>query len=340
MSRRAALLSLLLASPSHAVADGPDPATEPAPIVLLAVSPGSPVAVRLQAELVALGLAPTPFEGADLPGLLGELRGTEAAAAVAIDRDERIARLWVVDAASGEVRDGEVRAGRDHDGEVLVLRVVEHLRARLSELRAPSPPPAAVPARRPPDPAPALADAGPPEPPPSPGPRLGLELGAAIGGSPGGPDPSLTVRAGAALRVDRWLELAVLLDVPVLASVVRGPEGEADVFVGALGLDARVPLLDPSEPLQPHLALGARAVLVASSGRAEAPRVATQSAVMGAWGLLGAGARWAFSEHVGLRLDFAVGLSPQRFVVAFASREVASFGQPWLSAGLGLDARL
>jgi len=293
-------------------------------VLLLAGRDTEPLAGRLAAELLAVGLDVQREEpAADVaPDPVAIALRVRARAAVWVPPGTAAAEVWIIDreAARATLRQS-ITAEGDEMAPLVALRTAEFLRASLLGL----PPAQPAPAPRPVPPVlstPPVAEV-------MRAPRLSVALGAGVTASPGG--------------------VGVL---PSIAAVVRAPL-HGPLGAEALGLLSVAPAHTPRSSVMISLAGGGlslrlmngrRAVLDAGAGalgvfvHVDSP--GSPTAVVGAlYGRVGGGL--AFRPWLGLRLDAIVGgaIARPSFLTAGSTETYASWGRPFTTGMLNLEAR-
>jgi hypothetical protein len=293
---------------------------------------------RLVAELSALG-----FEVAELPDPspattpLAELADRARAVALLRPKGRSQIELWVRDPNTGETAFAEIVTESEQRGhDVVALRAVEVLRARLVRLgitTTSTEPPPPAPAPEPPPPAP-------PKAPEIVGPRpklLWVDLGPAAEASAGGIGPQWM--ASAALRIEPHAKFSVAAFglFPLVGSRLSGPEGRAEVSLTLFGASVGYHVLEPPWTLSLGPAVAVALVdLEAFETSAEYAgrdaRIVT-AAALGELAVTG-----TLSQSFRLRVAVGAGSSLGPATVRFAGRDVASWGQPFATFGVMLEA--
>lgn len=307
--------SLLLAA-AGADAQAPGPR-------VLAVAPEGTALRRLVAELEATRFTaeavPTaaPMEAEARTALLD---ARQATALIELRDDATVLVVWRERDTGALVV--QTLEGTEDVG-LLAVRAVERLRASLLE----------TPEREP------VAEAAPVAPHPEPPPRVRewtLSLGGVAAGSPDGPGIAGLWRLGAAFRPDRWIAFAAQVEGPLFPVTLSELEGDSDQWLALVRLHARLPMLARDEAVQLWIGAGPAFVLAHSVGRATGG-LTSQSGTVVAASIEGSlGVRFCFTPEVALELDTTVGVMPSAIDIQFASRTVATLGQPWLSGALAL----
>ncbi len=220
-----ALASALLLAPSSAAAFDR---------VVVLSAPGSTLAVRLQAELEALGLDTiTDVPPADVsPGALEAIaHEREALATIFLAGGEHVLEIWIADRTTGKtvIRDIPVRTGSASD-DTAVTKTVELLRASLLEVQfqtgSDKLPPALEKLVAPPPPLPQVIELPPLAPLPKLPERLvTIRLGPAIGFGAGGLPPSAQLYAEVVGAVSDVVAVGGELSIPTVPTSFDEPEG-------------------------------------------------------------------------------------------------------------------
>lgn len=315
-----------------AAALGLGPATEPR-VTIVAASTEDPLITALQGELGTLGFEAGAHAEPDESVSFAELRdiasaeGVAAAIWIAPDRSEVV--VWVDDRGKGRaiVRELPTEAEGATD-EVIVLRVVELLRASLREAEADQ----------------AATEQG-PQPLPEPHPPLdpddeprrtwAADLGPAIAGAPGGIGASAHVAASVRYMPHHRIGVRLAALAPTLGPRVEAEGGSARISVAQVVAGPHVAFRHHERVVQPDAGLAVGLSIVRVDGRAEAPLVGQTDHVLGFTGRLGAGVAFVVAPMVALRLDAAIGVTLPGPQVAFEDRTVARWDQPY---GLGAAA--
>jgi hypothetical protein len=316
-------------------------------IVILAPDRGDRVSLRLQAELKALhfevpevALAPDPPSRQRLEEAA---RASDAVAAVRIVPSSAGVEVWIVDRMTGKtvLREMVTDDVQSSAGvATIALRVVELLRASLMELDAPRAPEGEV---RPPPlirrwmTPPATPAASPAESPPALAPTFSLELGPALVLSPGGLSPAGDLNAAVHLRPAEGLGASVVALIPVVPSLVRGPEGVTAARIGLLGAAFRWVFASPGSAWAPTAGAGLTLIWLHLDS-APAPGFTGTSAnlvTFAAFARVGLGV--TIVPRLRLRADVLGGLVNARPVVKFGDRTAAVWGNPFVAPTLGLE---
>lgn len=356
-----ALFAMSLASSGFADTEGEHT------VLLTAARDQAALRERLRTELDLGGwlVVEMPPQRAGLPRLPDEV-ARQVHASVALRLDERgDVELWVVDTASDTTIHHETIPTDPSDGpDIITLRVVEILRARLLKLgvslpsppaRPPSdeaavaPPPAA---EAPPPPAnaaapePALPISPPHDVAPRPPPTaettahraVDVVLSPLASFSPGGLGMMPELGLGAKYVLDRTWAFGVSGVVPIGFSSVESAAGSVSVHWGFAGISAERRMTFGPGALVVGVASGVLTQRL--SGDANPPyRSATDwVTVFGAFGNLGG--RFNLSRTARLCVDGGVGFAAPRPVVVAGDDRLATWGRPLvlLSAGLEWEA--
>jgi hypothetical protein len=343
-------------SPSASESSPQAPATPPADyeldptrafgdrVILLVRTPGDDgVMTRLRADLLgsAWRIVEIRLDERFEPGPLGISAERErASAAVRIDTRRGTIELWV-QRPEGPVEETIATPTDQRSEQVLALRVAEALRARGILLSGPTrrgreqaPRPIAAPTAAAPGKNESKSSASAHD--RSDRAWLWFELGAGLALSPGGLEPLPLAEAGARLEfAERW-SFSLNALVPVSHQTVTAAEGEAEVSTwlagGALDFEwSRLPFGGLRS------GIGAALAVTRMSGKAS-PDFASSEDVVTTFVPL---ARSSFYVDLGrrfrLRSGLAVGTTLPEVRVAFGSRDVASWGKPFLVMSLVLE---
>jgi hypothetical protein len=260
-----------------------------------------------------------------------------AAAAVRVDAARGRAELWVRD-NEGSIEETFTAGSDASRHQVLALRVAETLRAR-GLLLPPSPPPPPAQPEPPPQP-PAVAR------PPKrlddhelarPTTRFSLELGPGLLLSPGGLEPLATVELGLRLEYRGLWSLYAFGTIPISRQSTQATEGEsvASSSVGAGLLE--VEWLDWAFG-GVRSGLGAGLTITTMSGRGASGFRGEDDTVLTFSPLASTSFHVDLGPRLRLRTGLAAGYTLPEVKVAFGSREVASWGRPFVLTSLVLEA--
>jgi hypothetical protein len=174
-----------------------------------------------------------------------------------------------------------------------------------------------------------------------PAPRpIGFSAGPAVLLSPGGVPAAFQVRAGAEWNPIPRLGVEVLAYFPVTAGTVNSDEGSIDLRALAVGGGLRVVLTDPGADLSAAAGLGAAAMMLSFSGKAEGPYMGESGTRWATAPYASVSAGYRLHPRVSLRLDLLAALVRPEPVLRIAGQEVATFAQPLLVIpSLGVEVR-
>lgn len=239
--------------------------------------------------------------------------------------------LWIVNPSTGATAYEEVVTVASRNDELLALRSVEVLRARLLKLGvlsgAPPPPAADEPS----------VETVTPLAPPRPAPRrlIGLQLLSADVGASYTIEPSAlsnyeSARVGLTLAPAAWWSASTFAMLPLRASEVTASEGMARVNATLLALGGDVHLRHAR--LRASFGAGAALAFLDVSGEADPPYQAQDDRLLAAVPFLRVGGSAAVAERLALGLEFLAGVAAPPSVVRLDLDEVAEWGRPLLSA--------
>lgn len=332
-----ALVASFLAPPAQA---------DPVKVAIVHGSLADPLTHRARAELTALGLEvveitttdETPPDGDELD-LLARLAGAAAAIRIAAP----ITSVWI---AGNKKEDYVIRVVPAEDPRspaadaVLVLRAVELVRTALLAPPASAPPPPVV-ARR----SPRLAASTTPDLPPAeavisePPSRFTLELAPAVVGAPGGVPLSASLLLGA-----RWmpgpLGPAAFVVLPIFPAHLDAPEGSAEVRAAIAGAGLHFAPGPRRASVRPGLEAGLAGVWLLVRGAATSGYMGHSDSLLVAAPYARAELSLTISPHLALSASLLGAVTLSEPVIAFASREAASFGRPLLLGSGGLQISL
>jgi hypothetical protein len=325
-----------------AVATSVDEPARPRVILLLRTPGDDDTMVRLRFELHDYGwriLELRPDDRYETEPLATAAEREGATAAVRVDGPRGAVELWVR-APQGPVGETFTAPGERAPGQVLALRVAEALRARgllvppaPSRAVAESPPPQPPPAREP------DAVSTPPREHSTPAaapPRLSLELGPGVALSPGGLAPLPIADLGVRLELARIWSLSAVGTIPLATQRIGGAEGEADVSTFVAG---GLVELEWARFSFGGLRSGAGAGLSVSSmsGRARSGFDSSHELVTVFTPLVRTSLHAHLAPWLRLRAGLAGGATFPTVRVAFGSREVASWGRPFVIASAAFE---
>lgn len=335
-----AVAALLLVPPAQA---------DPVKVAIVHGSLADPLTHRARAELSALGLevveitttGETPPDGDDLDRI-AHLAGAAAAIRIAAP----ITSVWI---AGNEEEEYVIRIVPADDPRspsadaVVVLRAVELVRAALLDPPAPATPSPAAARSSPP-----LAASTPPaspapdpthaaiSPPP---PRFTLEIAPAVVGAPGGVSPSASLLVGA-----RWmpgpLGPAAFLVLPIFPAHLDGREGTAEIRAAIAGAGLHFAPGPREASLRPGLEAGLAGVWLLVHGAGTSGYLGRSDNLLVAAPYARAALSLSISPHLSSSASLLGAVALSEPVIAFASREAASFGRPLLLGAGGLQVSL
>jgi hypothetical protein len=306
-------------------------------IVLLRVQGDSHVARRLRAELMALGWVvrevtpepPAPERSAPMSDLLKSLG---ALAVMRANPQAAEVELWVVHPPSTSIDPAMLHdsVGAPAD-DVLAVLAVEALRAKLLRLGVVSadtpPPPPVAPPREPPEHLLWLSAA----------PALLLSPGG-VGVTPQallGVDVMLSPRWAAGL----WTSLPLAAAMLDAAGVERWNDAWVDASIAQFGARVSYRALR-SGPWGASVGLGATLTMIALEAHAQAPWWGTEETLFAAGPVLAGDLSYEIVPGLRLGAQLTVGSVFPRPVLEFDRTSVASWGRPFVGAGLGLSLGL
>ncbi len=317
--------------------------------VVVLSAPGSTLAVRLQAELGALGLdtiaeaAPADVSPSALEAIAHD---KEALATILLVGSEHVLEIWIADRTTGKtvIREIPVRQGGASD-DTAVTKTVELLRASLLEVQFQSGtdklPPALEKLISPPPAPPPLI-----EPPPlSPLPRLPerivtIRLGPAVAFGAGGLPPSAQVSAEVVGALNDVVALGGELSIPTMPSSLEQPEGSfaRSQFWGVAVLELHP--ASPRSPVDPRLGVSFGLQIANGEGDGTGPHLGEGAVTVAALALAEAGLAVPFSEVVALDGEIGCGVALPRTDYLIGERVIGSAGWPTCSATLGVALSL
>ncbi len=311
-----ALALFLMAVASNAQTTGTN-------VLLVRTHGDAVIAGRLRAELGALGWKVSEISKPRTRTLqqLEKLgREMEATAAMRATPSKTGIELWILDPRTSRTAfEDLVSVGISRNDELLALRAVEVLRARLLKLGVPerepeSPPPQAFPKLALPPPL------EPAKPAPTP-PLLWLDLSAAGNASAGGIGPLAQIELGLRLEPDPAWGLSAFAALPVIETRLENAQGEADVNLTLIGAHLDVSFV--RGPVSLALGAGAAAALLHLEGRAAAPFTGRERRLVTAAPIASLMLRSQVTAAMRLRLGVMSGFALPRVVVRFDDRAVA-----------------
>ncbi len=305
------------------------------------------IANRVNAELSALGFEVElvdPVQSNELRTLERIATEHEAVAGLRASPSKTGIELWIADPATGATAFEEVvTVASGRNDELLALRAVEVLRARLLKLGVhsdPSPPPnSPSPSPSPPSPpeyqlvqqnevplAPALE--------PSPA-RLWADLGLSYTYSGGPLSNNESARLGATLAPDPRWSVAGFALLPI-----RTAEVSTDLGTARLGATLFALALDgyfERQWLQGSFGAGTALALLRVRGEASAPYQGQSESLATALPFLRLGVAASLTSQLRLRAELLAGLSAPATILRIADSEAATWGRPLLVGSLSLQ---
>jgi hypothetical protein len=142
-----------------------------------------------------------------------------------------------------------------------------------------------------------------------------------------------------------WLASRVAAEiftiVPLTAAYDQGSAGSSSSRVTLFGTGARIALARPAATWVPTIGAGVILAWMHTDGSGTPPLYVGRSldAVSGG-PFLRPGLGVALGSRLHLRADALAGVALRRFVVAYAGRESAAWGRPFLGGTLGLEVTL
>ncbi len=304
----------------------------PRRVALIDVTADDTAVIRMRAELAAAGftvveVAPWSAEASpsDVARLL-EPTGAVAAVRVGDDGTE----VWLVDTRRHTTSLREVVLAVPTDtaeDSTIAVRAVEVVRAELDGARARKRRKRIV-----------TDEIGPPEPPPEPQRRpVSFDLGFGFSASPGGVPVAPTFIAGARWMPIEHVGVGVLAVASPFHSTVKAAEGATSIWTGLAGAGLAVEATSSSATWGFAVEAGGAGGWLHLDGDA-APGFRSQSDPLAVGGpYLRPSLRWRLTPAFALRLDVIGAVVFPRPVVAFAGREVATWGRPVIASSLGVE---
>ncbi|MET0410389.1 MAG: hypothetical protein ABW217_03795 [Polyangiaceae bacterium] len=307
-------------------------------IVLLRVQGDAHVARRLRAELMALGwvvreVTPEPPASERSAAMGDVVKNLGALAVMRANPEAAQVELWVVHPPSSSIDPAILHdsVGAPAD-DVLAVLAVEALRAKLLRLGV-------VSADTAPPPAPA-------EPPPEPREHLfWLSAAPALLLSPGGmgvtPQALLGVNVMLSQRwsTGLWASLPLTRAMLDAAGVERWNDAWVDASIAQYGARASYRALR-SGPWDASIGLGATLTVIALEAHAQTPWWGTEETLFAAGPVLAADLSYEIVAGLRVGGQLMLGSVFPRPVLEFDQTSVASWGRPFVSAGLGLSLGL
>ncbi len=307
--------------------------SSPKRIALIDVATDDTIVIRMRAELAAAGFAvvevapwSTEASPSDVTALL-EPSGAVAAVRVGDDGTE----VWLVDTRkrTTSLREVVLAAPTDTpEDSTIAVRAVEVVRAELDGERArkrrkrvTAAPPSAV---QPPPPAPERRP-------------VSFDLGFGFSASPGGVPVAPTFIASVRWMPIEHVGMGVLAVASPFHSTVEEPEGATSIWTGLAGAGLAVEATSSSATWGFTVEAGGAGGWLHLDGDA-APGFRSQSDTLAVGGpYLRPSLRWRLTPAFALRLDVIGAVVFPRPVVAFAGREVATWGRPIIASSLGVE---
>jgi hypothetical protein len=318
-------------------------------IVLVVKRERDPIAVRLRAELEALGfqvvIVPEPAQAPGREVLEATARDAGAVAAVRIVSSKKGVEVWVADRVTGKTVLREVvvpESGSRGTSGTIALRAVELLRASLMEVEGSEPPPGEVPVsptvRAAAAPRAPRADAAQPK--PQQRRTFAAQLGPAVAVANGGLGPTVHTLLDFRWMPSRWLGLDVCGVAPTVPGTLEGPEGKSIVTLGVLGVGAHLslaPLLGDDARWMPTAGLGLALTWLHLEGVANAPFQGQQDDIFTSAPYLRLGIGYAVFEQLAIVADVIGGVTVPRPVIRFAGREAGAWGPAFGVGSIGAE---
>ena len=307
--------------------------------VAIARTPGDRrITNRVNAELTALGFEVELVPEADStePRSLRRIAVDHGAVAgLRASPSKTGIELWIVNPSTGDTAYEEVVTVKSRNDELLALRSVEVLRARLLKLGVlSSPPPAPVAEEPPPEPI-TLAPATPPPLPVVALPLLSADVGASYTIEPSALSNYESARLGLTLAPRAEWSASAFALLPLRASEVSESEGTARVNATLFALAGDVHLRRAR--LSASFGAGCALALLGVSGEAAPPYEAQSDRLLAAVPFLRAGGAAAVADRLTLGLEFMAGFATPPSVVRLDLEEVAVWGRPLLSASFTMQ---
>lgn len=309
-------------------------ATAAAQKVAIARTPGDRrIAHRVKAELSALGFEVqlvTESSSAEPRGLRGLALDHGAVAGMRASPSKTGIELWIANPNTGATAYEEVVTVASRNDELLALRAVEVLRARLLKLGVLSgePPPAAEePAVEEP---PRVAPERPVPMSPIGVQLLSVDVGASYAIEPSALSNYESARLGLTLAQTSWWSASTFAVLPLRASELRASEGTARVNATLLAAAGDLHLRHAR--LRLSFGAGAGLAVLGVSGEADPPYQAQDERLLAAVPFARMAASAAVAERLTLGLEFLAGLAAPPSVVRLDHTDKAEWGSPLLLA--------
>lgn len=315
-------------------------ATAMAQRVAIARTPGDRrITNRVNAELTALGfeveLVPEP--PSTEPRSLRQIALDHGAVAgMRASPSKTGIELWIVNPNTGDTAYEEVVTVKSRNDELLALRSVEVLRARLLKLGVVSSEPPAPAVEESPAPEPISLARPIQEPPRAVGVQLlSTDLGVSYTIEPSALSNYESARVGLTLAPRAQWSVSAFAMLPLRASEVTESEGTARVNATLLALAGDVHLRRAR--LRASLGAGCALAFLGVSGEASPPYEAQRDRLLTAVPFLRIGAAAAVVDRLSLGLEFMAGFAAPASVVRLDLEEVAVWGRPLLSASFTMQ---
>jgi hypothetical protein len=307
-------------------------------VAVVTAEPGSPLTLRVQSELQALGLdvlvvKPPDVGSTSRAPLERAARSVGAIAAVRIVASgEGRVEVWVADRVTGKalVRELDVPAGGASDAAVAV-ETVELLRASLMELHGGEPPRGDAPTTEkidslalPASPAPGVA-------------RLGLDVAAGAELGLRGLGPSADGAIGVWVRATERVGARFVGHTSLAPAHTSTQPGGVDVRSELLGAMATLTLAPPSSAWAPIVSVGVAAAHVSTTGTANPPYVGASDGAWTAAPLADLALAWAFAHDLRLRGDALGAWAVPALRVRTPAGEAGWWGEPALMVSVGVE---
>jgi hypothetical protein len=318
----ALVASLLLATAAHAEVEPSRRA------VVFAVREEPLLSARLTAELRSQGFEPIevdPEEGVTAADPFGALAAAlsshQAGFAIRVVVGPAAIHLWIANAATGKRLHREAPLATDArpDSALVSLWAVEALRATAVA----------------PLPTPAPTVTAPAAPPPPPAPAYALQVAPTITVSPGGLGVAPQVWVGARRSLTRRTGAELFVVLPTLPSRIEHATGSADVSRAIVALGPQLSTGEAESRWSAQVGAGASMTVVRVSGVGAGGFEGRTDHLVSGGPYARAGIALRVTRWFRARADAAAGLAFPRPVVLFDEQRVATWGQPWLTAGLG-----
>jgi hypothetical protein len=350
--RPAAIAGLVASLLATDVAFAGSAGLEPRPrVVVLPAAGGRALAERIAAELGTMGydvdLTANANGEAAPADLEAATRAKDATACIEVVTENDGLRVWIFDRATGKTVSRDVERANALNDATLAIQVVELLRASLLELSLADPPREETTVTAGPRPtleAPAVrASFVPPVNPRPPArptkPILGIEVGPSLLYSPGGLPALAALSVSTGIFVLPSLRVGAFGLIPLGTMSNKGREGSSETRVTLVAIDLR---LEPSwGSWRPSVAAGCTTAFLSTEGRGRAPLfVDSRDSRSSIGAYVRPALAFALRRGLVLRAETAVGMLTRPFSIAYAGREAARWGDPWLAASIELEARL